>query len=103
MNWFVIEDLALIGMIGVLVYSVWMGLHWYLERSRRKAMMWLDISRAITAKTPEQIEKVLRSHNIFLDKHIKQALENRIQDLKVQIEISKTLKIQSKKNDKQHN
>ena len=67
--------------------------------SRKRADAWTAVAKALLAKTPQEIDKVLNSHNQFLDEHICRALSNRKQDLEIEIEKNKELNLQRKKND----
>lgn len=92
-----------LGCIAGLVYAGWFGILWYIDRRRRIAQMWLDLARALTAKTPEEIMNVVRSHNIFLSKEMKEALYNRRIDLEMDIETQETIEKMRKQNDRFNN
>ena len=70
---------------------------------KNRAAAWLSVARALTSKSPKQIQNVLNSHNKFLDKHITQALLDRKNDLEVEVEIENELKTQRVKNDQRCN
>lgn len=58
---------------------------------KRRAVAWLDISRALTSTDPKYINAVLITHNKKLDKYIKQALKDRKQDLEVEQELNSSV------------
>lgn len=103
MIWEAVRGFAFLGCIAGLTYAIWFGSLWYVNRRKRIAKMWLDLARALTAKTPDEIMEVVRSHNKFLSPEIKQALYDRRIDLELDIETQETIEKMRKTNDRFRN